>query len=63
MIKKADKGSAVVIMDRSLYIEEGIRQLSDPKFYHEVNQDLTPEHKQVVNDKLTPYSDAGEIHF
>ena len=33
IIKKADKGSAVVIQNRSDYIKEGLRQLSDRNFY------------------------------
>ena len=36
VIKAADKGSAVVIMNRSDYITEGLRQISDPNFYIEV---------------------------
>ena len=33
VIKKADKGSAVVIMNTSDYLCEGYRQLGDPNFY------------------------------
>ena len=33
IIKKADKGIAVVIMDTVDYLKEGYRQLSDPNFY------------------------------
>ena len=33
IIKKADKGLAVVIMDTVDYLKEGYRQLSDPNFY------------------------------
>ena len=47
-IKSADKGSAVVIMNTADYISEGIRQLSDSKFYKEVDTDLTDEHNNYV---------------
>ena len=49
IIKPADKGGAVVVWDRTKYINEGLRQLSDPNFYVETNTDLTSDHhKQVV---------------
>jgi len=55
VIKAADKGSAVVIQNRTDYIKEGIRQLSDGKFYSEVPYDLTDIHNNEVHtlvDKL-----------
>ena len=33
IIKPADKGSAVVVLNKKDYIAEGMRQLSDTKFY------------------------------
>ena len=49
VIKPADKGGAVVVWDRQKYIKEGVRQLSDPKFYIETETDLTSTHyKEVV---------------
>jgi hypothetical protein len=33
IIKKADKGSAVVVMNTTDYLREGLRQLQDRKFY------------------------------
>lgn len=38
-IKRADKGSGVVIMDRERYIREGRRQLSDRGVYVELEED------------------------
>ena len=49
VIKKADKGSAVVVMNRKDYIREGYRQLSDEKFYKKLDSDPTPE----VTTKIT----------
>ncbi len=48
VIKRADKGSNVVIMDRDKYVEEGIRQLSQSRFYKETPVDLTQEHVEKV---------------
>ena len=44
VIKKADKGSNIVIMDREFYIKEAMRQLSDTKFYKSCKENLTLEH-------------------
>ena len=41
IIKPADKGSAIVILDKDNYIAEGERQLHDEQFYEETNTDLT----------------------
>jgi hypothetical protein len=51
VIKPADKGSAVVIQDKTAYIQEGLRQLKDTNFYKEVPHDLTLTHNAEV-DKL-----------
>ena len=37
MIKKSDKGSCVVLWDRSDYLQEPERQLSDTKVYRDVS--------------------------
>ena len=44
VIKKADKGSCVVIWDRSDYIMEAEKQLNDKAVYQDVNfdKDLIP---------------------
>ncbi len=47
-IKKADKGSAVVIMNRGDYIKEDEKQLSDTQFYKKVNSDYTLRHNDMV---------------
>ena len=43
IIKPADKGSAIVILDKHNYIAEGERQLQNEQFYEETNSDLTGE--------------------
>ena len=41
IIKPADKGSAVVILDKEYYINEGQRQLNDTKFYEKTTSNHT----------------------
>ena len=57
VIKPADKGRAVVVWDRDLYIQEAERQLSDTNYYQRVDHDLTMEHQaeviSVVEDAIT----------
>ncbi|HNI11121.1 MAG TPA: hypothetical protein PLL93_08260 [bacterium] len=42
IIKPADKGGAVVLMDSSLYKAEGLRQLSNTHYYQEISSPLAP---------------------
>ena len=49
MIKKADKGSVVVVMNTTDYLREGYRQLGDKAFYTQIAQYPTHE----VSDKIT----------
>ena len=48
VIKNADKGSSVVIMNRSDYLIEGYKQLSDPLFYRHVDEDLSKQHMNEI---------------
>ncbi|XP_061749458.1 uncharacterized protein LOC133548063 [Nerophis ophidion] len=43
VIKPADKGSAVVILDRSQYIWEGSRQLGDTTYYLPLSEPIYPQ--------------------
>ena len=61
VIKKADKGSAVVIQNRTDYIKEGLKQLNDTKFYTQVESDLTVHHKNLVASKINTMFTSGEI--
>ena len=44
VIKDADKGSAIVVMDRERYINEALRHLSDDKCYSRLHSDPTQEY-------------------
>ena len=48
IIKKADKGSSIVVMNKDDYISEAERQLSDPKFYKEIATDITKAHNDDI---------------
>ena len=61
IIKKADKGSAIVIQDRADYITEGLKQLNDVKFYKSVPLDLTNKHKEMVSLQVSIMLKFGEI--
>ena len=61
IIKAADKGSAVVIQDLDDYIQEGLRQLSDPNFYRETPYDFTELHQGLINNLVDFLESTGEI--
>ena len=61
IIKPADKGSAVVVLNRAEYISEGYKQLSDPKFYKKIDTDLTITHMQRVQSYINTMYANGEI--
>ena len=60
-IKPADKGGATVIENRIDYITEGERQLSDTKFYKEMDEDLTEKHNDMIIYQLEAMRLRGEI--
>ena len=48
IIKPADKGSAVVVMDKTTYLQETERQLSDGRFYEKLDSDTTVDFTQKI---------------
>jgi hypothetical protein len=48
IIKPADKGSAVVVMDKTTYIQEAERQLSNCRFYEKLDSDPTLDFTQKI---------------
>ena len=51
-IQKADKGSAVVVMNTTDYLRKGYRQLSDSNFYTKLDHDPTLDIGNRINDTL-----------
>jgi tRNA/tmRNA/rRNA uracil-C5-methylase (TrmA/RlmC/RlmD family) len=52
IIKPADKRSAVVVMDKTTYIQEAERQLSDCRFYEKLDSDTTQDFTQKITRAL-----------
>ena len=52
VIKKADKGSNVVIQNVDNYITEGLRQLRNEKFYRTLDHNLTEEFRNKIHKEL-----------
>ena len=61
VIKKADKGSAIVVMNSRDYLREGYRQLSDPDFYCKLDHDPTPKIREKIDETLTQMRAKGLI--
>ena len=52
VIKSADKGSAVVVMDKVDYLEQANRQLTDERFYKKLDSDPTEEFSTKITQEL-----------
>lgn len=61
IIKKADKGGGLVIMDKSDYIKEAERQLSDANTYMKLSKDPTSDLQTLVSSVLTDAVNDGII--
>ena len=62
VIKKADKGSAVVLLNRDDYIKEGERQLSDTNYYRELLEPIYLETAAIFDQILKELEEIpGEV--
>ncbi len=61
VIKRADKGSAVVVMNTHDYIAEGLRQLSNTDHYIECDTDPTQSFSKQISDTLVKIHNANGI--
>lgn len=62
VIKPADKGSAVVIMNRQQYVEEGYRQLSDERYYKKLEKPIYLETVPIIHNILDQLKRAKFIN-
>ena len=62
IIKPADKGSAVVILDRDKYVAEAVRQLSDEEIYIPLANDPTKDMIDKINGRLKRLHHDGYIN-
>ncbi len=53
VIKPADKGSAVVILDQHNYLHEGYRQLNNTSYYQRLSTPIYKETGRQINDILS----------
>ncbi len=61
-IKKADKGSSVVIMNTVDYVRECYRQLADSHFYIENDTDLTGNYHSEIQSFIKELETSGVIN-
>jgi hypothetical protein len=61
VIKRADKGSAIVLWDRTEYVAEANRQLSDSATYTLQTTDLTKHHTTTINSLLSQLQESKQI--
>ena len=61
VIKPADKGSAVVVLDKEHYISEAERQLGDRQFYKPLDYDPTLEFQSKGTKTLNKVLNLGYI--
>ena len=61
IIKQADKGSAVVVMDREAYINEAVGQLNDSEVYVLLDGDPTRDMVKKINEKIRESWEKGNI--
>ena len=61
VIKKADKGSAIVVMNTKDNLREGYRQLSDPNFSCQLDPDPIPKIREELDETLSQMRAKGLI--
>jgi len=61
VIKQADKGSALMVMDREKYVDEAMRQLIDKDLYIPSKKDPTAEMIKKINARINTLHDDGCI--
>ena len=61
IIKPADKCSAIVILDKLSYIDEGQKQLNNTQFYEHTSTDLTGDVIYRVNLNVHDMLQKGHI--
>jgi hypothetical protein len=61
VFKKADKGSAIVVMDKKDYLFEGYRQLDNPHDYKPLENLIYPETAEEITTILKGLKDSFQI--
>ena len=61
IFKPADKGQAIVCLNRLDYLKEGYKQLSDIRFYQKQDVDLTPKFQKDISNFVEDMFQNGEV--
>ena len=61
VIKPADKGGAVVVWDKRLYIEEASKQLNNATFYNPRTNDPIICNNEIVKETIEELIDCGQL--
>ena len=61
VIKSADKGGAIVVWRRDLYVQEAMRQLSNDEFYSRLETDPTPDQQDNISRTVKELIHAGAL--
>ena len=59
--KPSDKGGATVILNIGDYITEAMWQLNDEEYYKKVEEDLTLQHEQLINQCISDLINDGDL--
>ena len=62
IIRQADKGSCIVVIDTNVYIEEGLTRLSDTSLYKQLDKDRTFETAHKANWAVQHHVNTGAIN-
>src|SRR5665811_1130197 len=60
-IKPADKGGAVVVWKKDLYLKEGLRQLEDINNYRKIQDNPTDSYQKEVYETLKKFCEQGDL--
>ena len=61
IIKKVDRGGATVILNTGDYIMEVTQQLNNEEYYKRVEEDLTSQHEQLINQCISNMINNGDL--
>ncbi|XP_072016901.1 uncharacterized protein [Amphiura filiformis] len=61
VIKPADKGGAIVVWRKDLYLEEAERQLSDNSTYQQLDSDITEDHQELAKETIDELVNSNEL--
>ena len=61
VIKKADKGSSIVIQNTQDYVDACLEHLNDDTFYERQDENHTDSYREIIEKTLVTMRDDGEI--